>query len=476
MKFLTKNAIVIVFISLLFISTFCVEPILPEGEDAEFTHFEFVNMVGDTKIDRNKRTIVSQISDIADVENLIPTFVLTHGATAYIEDVVQKSGVSENDFSQIVNYKIVSGNRKNITYWEVAIVTVPDLKQQQDDYEFTRGAILPEGIYNFKGDVRVADSVCVIIEAGAKIILAENAKITIGKDAWFIVNGTYGKPIEFTSDTENWCGFVFNNVKEVEFSFCNFANAGQPSSNFMQINGSNIGILNCNFNNITYTGFVLDANSTFRVFDNNNLNNVASEDGHPIVFNSINSASNLGENNTITNTDTTKGILIKDGTIINSITLIGQNCPYIIETDVTCNINDVTLFIRNGVKIIMNNNNKIIVGNNDKKMLFKAEGTASSRVVFQGKDNSAGIWEGISIGSSILAGSNLTNCDILYAGNGDNSGAIRCHGTNINILTIQNCSIKHANSHAIYFTKGSFAKLIDNDFDDIAYDTTHIEP
>jgi len=457
-KLIKKNSIVVSLLSvLLLITASCYEPGIPEGNDADFTHFEFIYMLDTPVINKEYKTIYAQIDSIADITTLSPAFVLTHGATAYIENIVQKSGVSENNFSTIVEYKIVSENRNTVNYWKIYIYQV-DIPRETDTGYYRNTRIFP-GTYKINGNITIGDNVYFDVSPGVNFIMGPNSKFVVGRGARFIANGTLNNPITFTTEEGNtWDGFIFNGIDEADFHFCRFENGGQQGSQFMQINNSVVGVMNSEFENINCTGFLLDNTSTFRVFDNNTLTNVATNDGYPIIFNSINGVSNLGNNNKI---NTSKGILIKDGTIRSNVTLTGQTCPYIVENDITSAVSDITFFIRSGVKILMNSNKGIYVGNT--KMVFKAEGTETNPVIFRGNEDIAGYWQGIHIGGNILAGSNITHCHILYAGNGNNTGAIKCDKTDESKITIQNCKINNTNSHGIYFTLNSKAKLVDTE-------------
>ena len=466
MKFLTKNAIAIILVSLFFGFAACEDPKINEGNDAEFTHFEFVYMIDTPMIDRANKTIIAKIDSVVNVTNLTPSFVLTNGATAYIKNVEQKSGVTENDFSTIVTYTIVSENKKTVNEWKVIITR--ELGQgsiDYTDYEFNKNVSFQPGIYYMNGNITIANKIYFMLNPGVTIILGENSKFTVGNQACFMARGTSSEPIIFTSETSEWAGFIFNDVDEAEFHYCKFDNAGQTGSQFMQVNNnSNIGILHSEFKNINCTGILLDNNTTFRVFDNNTLINVGSDDGcYPIRFKTINSTSNLGENNSII---TDKGIYIENGTITSSITLFGQTCPYIFEGDIrTSSVTDMTFFISNGVTIYMNDGKGIYIGNS--KMLFKAEGTEAKPVIFKGNttENIPGFWNGFTLNLNILEGSNFTYCHINDAGNGLDAGAIKCDKTKYSNLTIQHCNIKNTKSHGIYLTMGSDAKILNNNIE-----------
>ena len=459
MKISEKKAIAILIASLFFGLYSCDTSIIPEGNDAEFTHFEFVYMQNSPIIDRANNTIYAEIDSVVDVSSLITSFVLTHGATAYIESTVQQSGISENDFTRIVEYKIVSENKSTVNNWRVTISKISVPQQNNTDFTFASNTSIPAGTYYMNGTITIADNVYFVLQPGVKIILGPDAKFSVGNKACFIAKGTAEQPIIFTSETSKWDGFVFNNTDEVEFQYCKFDNAGKQNLQFIKVNNSNIGISYSEFTNIGCTCFLLDNNSAFRVFDNNILTDVAHNDNaYPIVFNSINSASNIGENNIISS----KGILITNGMITNNITLIGQTCPYVLEDDIRCTNVDVTFFIRSGVTILMNEGKEIFLGNS--RMVFKAEGTETKPIIFKGNsaETVAGFWKGFSINGYILPGSNFTHCQVYDAGNGSNTGAIKCDRTDLSRLTIQNCMIKNTKSHGIYFTKNSNAKLNGN--------------
>jgi len=156
----------------------------------------------------------------------------------------------------------------------------------------------------------------------------------------------------------------------------------------MRINNCKIGLNNSEVANITNTGFVFDELSWFRAFENNKISNVAEEQEncYPIHFKSINTISNLGKNNII---NTTKGIFVETSNLANSVSMIGQTCPFIFPNDIVCNTPEVTFFISEGTRIKMHPQKGIYVGR-DFRSVFKIEGTPSRPVVIESIDNTAG--------------------------------------------------------------------------------------
>lgn len=82
-----------------------------ELAQASFTTFSVSGETADAVIDNAAATVLVTLAEGTDVSALVPTFTLTDGAEAAIEQVSQTSGVTAVDFSENneVVYTIVNG-------------------------------------------------------------------------------------------------------------------------------------------------------------------------------------------------------------------------------------------------------------------------------------------------------------------------------------------------------------------------------
>jgi hypothetical protein len=449
----------------------CDDTDIPFMVDADINHFEFANMVDSAKINKLARTIYAELDEAENIETVIPSFVLSHGATAYVNDVEQISGVSPLNFSKTITYKIVSGDKSYSAEWEVTIAKRYVEHQSDFSGELTTNLVLSAGTYLVKEDVIVNQGIYFAIEPGVIIQFAPCTKIIFNDNDLFTAKGTAANPIRFMSanssiDDPNasWGGIEFNN-SSAELEHCEFVNGGCNNAPMIYLHNTTLGIKNSSFQNSKYTGIYLDNNSTFRTFINNQMSNCGEfVDGcYPIHFVDFNKIVNLQGGNNI---QTSKGIFIEKSNMTNSITLIGQTCPFIFQDNITASVSGLAFFLQPGVSILMKEGKGINIGNSS-TIKFIAQGSAEYPVNFMGETNTPGCWEGISLGGETLTGSFFEFCNINYAGNGGNSGAIKCMNTSTDKLSITNCKISNTNSHGIYFGSGASATMEGNAFNNI---------
>ena len=101
-------------------SSVVIEPIpLPIIENTNFNEFSFLkvnnpDLTNDVYLDINDNSVTGRVTVNVDVDNLIATF--THnGAEVNINDVIQTSSTTGNDFTEIVTYtvKTADGSQEN---------------------------------------------------------------------------------------------------------------------------------------------------------------------------------------------------------------------------------------------------------------------------------------------------------------------------------------------------------------------------
>ena len=86
----------------------------------DFLTFSVDSQVTSASINSSARTINVIVSENTDLTTVIPTFTIAPAAAAFIDDILQESEITQNDFStQIVyNVKAIDGNDAN---WTVTI-------------------------------------------------------------------------------------------------------------------------------------------------------------------------------------------------------------------------------------------------------------------------------------------------------------------------------------------------------------------
>lgn len=91
--------------------------------DAEITAFSFAEQVAAATIDATSGTITIEVLYGTDLTGLVSTFTVSAGAKAYVNDVLQVSGTTANNFTNEVVYKVVAEDG-TIKEWTVT-VTMP---------------------------------------------------------------------------------------------------------------------------------------------------------------------------------------------------------------------------------------------------------------------------------------------------------------------------------------------------------------
>ncbi len=102
---------------------------------AEFLSFNIDGQIGQTTINSANKTVLVVMPNDTDVTALIPVFEITAGATAYINDSIQISGSTVNDFTNPVIYKLVTQGGVE-SDWTVTVTEQGDLLSGCDILSF----------------------------------------------------------------------------------------------------------------------------------------------------------------------------------------------------------------------------------------------------------------------------------------------------------------------------------------------------
>lgn len=96
------------------------------------TSFTVPNQVGDTIIDNSANTISLTIA--GSRVSLAPTFTVSEGASVTVNDVPQESGVTTNNFTSPVSYKVTSESGESRTYTVTVSLATYNLSIQTDGF------------------------------------------------------------------------------------------------------------------------------------------------------------------------------------------------------------------------------------------------------------------------------------------------------------------------------------------------------
>ncbi len=83
--------------------------------------FNTVNQVGKTIINHNLYEVIIYLPCNADLSSLKTSFTLYEGSIAIVNDIIQESNESINDFNKPVTYSILSGNKCFSVNWKINI-------------------------------------------------------------------------------------------------------------------------------------------------------------------------------------------------------------------------------------------------------------------------------------------------------------------------------------------------------------------
>ncbi len=89
--------------------------------EADIVSFSLTEQIGETEIDVANNKIEVTVENGTNLTDLKPSFTLSSGATAQVEEEVQESTVSVVDFTEPVIYKITAEDNENVQEWTVTI-------------------------------------------------------------------------------------------------------------------------------------------------------------------------------------------------------------------------------------------------------------------------------------------------------------------------------------------------------------------
>ncbi|GEM_PF-4128689 len=113
------------------------------------TSLSSFKMVGYSEVPSINRSDYTITFNTIDESSLVAEFEVAFGASVYINEVLQESAVTSNDFSSPVTYSIVSQDKSDTSEWLVVISSLSETITSIDDSFFNGLKIYPNPVRDF---------------------------------------------------------------------------------------------------------------------------------------------------------------------------------------------------------------------------------------------------------------------------------------------------------------------------------------
>ncbi|MBS0001434.1 MAG: hypothetical protein KFF73_20780, partial [Cyclobacteriaceae bacterium] len=127
---------------------------------AEILTFSIPEQTKGAVIDRNNHIITVEVVVWTDLSQLVANFTLSDGATAYIGNKIQESGVTVNNFTETLTYTVIAQDEISTQNWRIRVKR-EDIKDDQDPVILS--AVLPEEypvlMDSIQASVRITDNI-----------------------------------------------------------------------------------------------------------------------------------------------------------------------------------------------------------------------------------------------------------------------------------------------------------------------------
>ncbi len=103
--------------------------IIPDegSTETEIIAFDFANIpFSDVSINTESKSIVVKLPFNTGISDLIATFSISHGATIFINNIEQESGVTANDYSGPVTFTVVAENPEFKSDWTISVMLLDE--------------------------------------------------------------------------------------------------------------------------------------------------------------------------------------------------------------------------------------------------------------------------------------------------------------------------------------------------------------
>lgn len=263
------------------------------------------------------------------------------------------------------------------------------------------------------------------IEAGAELVMSENAGLGVYDNGSLKIQGTSSNPVSIRGReiiAGYWRGIhIETNSLSNDFQYVNISEAG---SNYVYccnvkasvfLKGGKLAIANSNISNGSEYGLYANASAEIRSF----LSNTITTHGETPLYLAPERAGELDgvESDFSGNAAGKDFIKVLDGSINNSTNWKKANVPYLIETAAVIDVKQ-PLTIEPGTEITFGPDAGLGIYDQGS---INAIGTASAPIIFNSKENVQGFWRGVHVETNSIdnefayvtvdnAGSNYVYC------------------------------------------------------------------
>lgn len=322
--------------------------------------------------------------------------------------------------------------------------------------------------YFLEKEAIVKGGATLTIEAGNTIRFMAGKGIRVGynsENGSLVAKGTEADSIYFTSASASpqvgdWKSLDFENgAINCELQYCSISYGGASTSlGMINVQGAALlSVKNSKISNAKYIAVEAESDGNgFVEFQDNKLYGV---DGQHLMAVKGFHVGDIGVGNVFYAADN-YGILITGGGTGYAYVDAddywrSHNVPYFVEDDIYIR-KEAAITIQEGAEFRFYSGTKLLVGtssNGSGKLI--ARGTSEKPIVFTSANATPqkGDWRGIEFSSYTLAGSELSYCNVSYAGSSKaNVDIYRCGDGN---PTIENCTISNSKTWGVYKRKSS---------------------
>ncbi len=180
--------------------------------DTEFLAFSLPDQTGEAIIDEVNHTITIEVPYTPDVSALIPSFMLSAGATVAVNGTTQESDITAIDFSNPVTYTVMAEDNTTTQDWVVTVNLAPNTATDITEFSIPNqlgDAIIDATAYTVDLEVPIGTDVTSLVPT---FTLSYGAKATVHKK--FQTSGAtandFTDPVTYTVIAEEGGAIVQN--------------------------------------------------------------------------------------------------------------------------------------------------------------------------------------------------------------------------------------------------------------------------
>lgn len=288
--------------------------------------------------------------------------------------------------------------------------------------------------YLIDGELFLDGNALLTVEPGVTIMFTgNNGSIRVGENAGLKMVGTASKPIVLCGPTNNpnngsWLHVEVNSTRsDNQFEYVQFLRGGSGDydwSSVVRVNGK-LSMKHCVIDGSLNSGVACNNSGYFSAFENNVVRNCATY--AVMIDNDMAFTTDWSKGNTFTNNANNRMFVNFSGLDVDqALTISNPGIPYELHDGMNLD-GSSTLTIQPGVEFLMGHGSNFAI---QTSVQFKAQGSASNPIIFDGLESQVGYWDGIEFRSG-RSGNEINYCQIKNVGTDDgwsNSSCIYIDG------------------------------------------------